>query len=173
MRTIPSARQIGAQQVGRLDVIFHYEDERSFTVCQTCVGLSQTAGGRHRVLAARRLVGYFHVEGAAPSEPALQPHAAAVQLGKTPGQSQAQASPFVVPRGRAIHLLELVKDPFLVVFGDPNTSIRHAEAYDLTGNRGLDLHQTTFRSELDGVGQQVVQNLLDLARVSRQSNSIV
>jgi hypothetical protein len=119
------------------------------------------------------LGGYFDVERTPLPKATFQPNTATMQLGKALGQSESQPSPLVMPRCRAIHLLELVKDTFLVYFGNADTGVRDAEANNLTRCRSPHRYQTTFRGELDRVGQQVVQDLLDLASIGRQSDSIV
>ncbi len=96
---------------------------------------------------------------------ALHPELPAVQLDELFGQRQAQARPFPLLRVHAADLLELLKDPLLVLWGDADARVPHRDPYPRVIHPRSDPDLTPVRGEFDGVGEQVKHHLLDFPLV--------
>src|SRR5262249_11954294 len=109
--------------------------------------------------------GYGEAEPAALAQCALDPDASTLQLDQAPGEGQAEASARVAASRRALELLERLEDALLVLRRDARARVRD---HDLDGSlqaMGRDVDPSALRSELHGVGEQVVQHLLEFALV--------
>ncbi len=85
---------------------------------------------------------------------------------QSPAQRQTQARPFDTPLQRARQLGELLEDAPLVLRGDAYTCVGHAETDRLTIFAQLRRHtHFTLLGELDGIGNEIAQDLRDLAFV--------
>jgi hypothetical protein len=81
---------------------------------------------------------------------------------------QAEAGAFLLPRIVAPHLAELLEDGRLVLGGDPDTAVGDGDFDRPIRQPGLDADPAPFRGELDRIGKEVEQDLLDLALVTYQ-----
>ena len=101
----------------------------------------------------------------------LQP--AAMSLDERLGQRQAQAGALMAAREGAFHLNERLQDAGDVVLGDADSPIRDREQHRTLGTP-CHIHRdlVAFGRELDGVGEQVDQALLDQALVEQQLRQI-
>src|SRR5712692_9505213 len=110
-------------------------------------------------------VGNAEGEGAAGTRDALDPETPAVQLDQALRQRQPEAGAgfLAAPRFR---LHELLEDPCLISERDPNSCVfdRHLDL--AVHPDGADVDVTAVRRELHRVGQEVVQDLAELALVS-------
>ena len=116
-------------------------------------------------------------EGRARAFLAAQADLPAEKSGQLPGDGQAQARASVPAAGAAVGLAEGLEDGALLVFGDADAHVRDRDAHRILG-RGDALGQGRVRSgpeygqghaallgELEGVGQEVAQDLLQAVRV--------
>ena len=59
----------------------------------------------------------------------LQPHLAAVHFYESFADAQPKAAPAVTAADRAVQLLERLKEPLLILRGDPRARIRYADVH--------------------------------------------
>src|SRR5207244_2013313 len=88
-----------------------------------------------------------------------------VHLDDVLGDRQAEARAALNPRGRAVGLVELLEDPGLVGRGDAGPGVTHRDGERAVDSGGSDRHFTGI-GELDGVADQVEQDLRDAAFVA-------
>jgi hypothetical protein len=105
-------------------------------------------------------------EGAALVHGALDADLAAQRAGQLAADRQAQPGAAVGAAGGAIGLLEGLEDDRQLVLGDADAGIDDAEGHDvLAGPLDAQRHPA-LRGELERVGQQVAQDLLEALLVS-------
>src|SRR5581483_12374730 len=80
-------------------------------------------------------------------------------------QGEAQTGALLAPPWPGVELLELAEDPRLVLFRDADPGVGDRDVDRVRAARGFDGHGAAVSRELDGVGQQVEQHLLELAAV--------
>ena len=95
------------------------------------------------------------MEGASPVGFAFQPDPAFHQLYQSRGDSQAQACPSILARGRAVCLHESLKNPLMFFLRDADAGIADAKMQDgpirlMRFHLDLQVHFAMLR-ELDGV----------------------
>src|SRR5260370_16954156 len=95
---------------------------------------------------------------------ALQADPAHVELDEFPGERQ--------PESRALdllvcrpHLPELLEDRLLILGRDADSGIRHGNLGDPLMHPGADINPAPLGGELQGVGEEVEEHLLDLSLV--------
>jgi len=93
---------------------------------------------------------------------------AAQQGGQVTGNRQAQACTAVTAIGGAVGLAESFEDAFLLIRGDTNAGIAHGKGNALPRRAGHRQADLALFSELDGVGQQVLEDLLQALAISKQ-----
>src|SRR6202043_3706296 len=107
---------------------------------------------------------------------------AAKQTGKLPADRQPQAGPAVFPAGARVCLLKRLKDNPLLLGGDADASVGDLKRHDgcgasqnrmvtaptTGGHRHGKLYTAVF-GELERVGQQVLEHLLQTLRVGDQA----
>src|ERR1700730_10137352 len=94
---------------------------------------------------------------------ALDPELPSVEGNQASRQRQAQSRSLALPRIVAPHLSELLEDGFLVLRSDAHARIGHRDLGHPIVQRGREGDLTAFRSELDGIREQVQEHLLDFA----------
>src|SRR2546423_15654734 len=90
---------------------------------------------------------------------ALEVDRPAVQLDQLLGQRQAEAGSRVLPVAGALHLVEGAEDLVLDVFGDADAAVFNRYPKRLALDRGLQADFPRGRCELDGIRQEVVEDL--------------
>ena len=80
-------------------------------------------------------------------------------------QRQAQAGAFAGAGMGALHLFEGTAQPFQIGLGDAGAAVGHRDLKPGAGGAGRDPHIAAARGELDPVGDQIDQHLLDRALV--------
>src|ERR1700674_1772974 len=99
---------------------------------------------------------------------ALEVDRAAVQLHQLLGQGQPEPGARVLPVTGALDLVEGAEDLVLDILGDPDTTVLDRDPKNRALNGGLEADFPRRRRELDGVRQQVVEDLLELVLVCNQ-----
>src|SRR5689334_22500490 len=112
-------------------------------------------------------------ENAALPQDAFDPDFAAEQRCQLAADGQAETRAPVLPAGGAVRLLECFENDLLLVRGDADAGVGHDKRHDLPCSIKMPVawHPARFRrcnpqrylaslGELDGVGQQVFQYLL-------------
>ena len=124
---------------------------------------------RRRVLVAFDvLFGQHQRENTAFARFAGHADIAAQQGGQVTGDRQAQARTAVTAIGGAIGLAEGFEDAFLLIRGDTNAGIAHRKGDALPRRAGHRQADLALFSELDGVGQQVLEDLLQALAIGKQ-----
>src|SRR6202035_851646 len=93
---------------------------------------------------------------------------AAMQLRKTFGQRQPESGPLLLPPVTRVQLMELCEKAVKVFPGDSDSGVADGDLDPRIDPSRADAYTTTGRIELDGVGDQVQEHLLELGRVSDQ-----
>ena len=130
-------------------------------------------GGELRL--GRQLETRGETERAATSRLAVDGDRPAHQLHQAQADCQPQASAAVLARGRSIGLPESLKDHLLLRGRDADAGVgnREAQRYGaLRGRPGLRLNQEfdpASHRKLDGIAQQVGQNLTQTQRIANQT----
>src|SRR6185503_15141666 len=96
---------------------------------------------------------------------ALDPDPAVMQLHELLRQGQPKPGAFQLPRIIGPHLAELLEDGRLVLGSDPDAGVGDGDFNCLVRSPGLHSDPSAFGGELDGVGEKVEENLLDLALI--------
>ena len=95
---------------------------------------------------------------------------AALRLHQAAGQRQAQAGALVLLAVAVVELLEFDEQPRQIVGGDADAGVLDLDAEgQRPGSAGTQRDPTAFGRELDGVGQVVVEHLLEACRVEHQA----
>src|SRR5579859_94755 len=115
-----------------------------------------------------------HGDPGAGVRPAGDLDRAAVQFDEAAGERQAQPGAGVAPRQRAVDLDERIEDPVEIAFGDADAAVGHDQLQALVGpgNRA-DADPSAGRRELDRVGDQVQQHLLELGLIRPKLDLLV
>src|SRR5262249_29795553 len=95
---------------------------------------------------------------------ALHPDAAPVQLDELPRQGQAKARPSHL-LVRCPHLTKLLEDRLLILWRDANAGIGHGYLYQPLLHFREHVYAAALGGELERVGEQVQEHLLDLALI--------
>src|SRR5262249_28783943 len=107
------------------------------------------------------------------SELALEDQASPMHLNPPPGQSQTEAGALVLARMRRIQLNEGLEHPFDVGRGYANAGVRHRDhQIAIIVLRGGNRDRTALGCELDRVGEQIQQDLVQLAFVRIERGQI-
>src|SRR5262245_40533748 len=110
--------------------------------------------------------GNGHEERRSESRLALDPDAAAQQLGEALRQRQSKARPPEAPLQGMLDLRELVEDAFLILFGDADARVGDGEDHGLVVGVQLGGHSDlSVLGVLQRVRDEVAENLRDLALV--------
>src|SRR4029453_3622653 len=104
-------------------------------------------------------------ERRAPAPLALHPDPAAVQLYELPAKGQPQPCS-LGPLVRRPPLTELLEDGSLALWGNAPTCIGHRDLGRAVHKSRAHLHPAAFWSELQGVREEVQEDLLDLTLVA-------
>src|SRR5205823_5120285 len=104
-------------------------------------------------------------EPAAVSGPAFDPEAASVQFDEALRECESESGPLAL-LDADVRLLELLEDPFPVVYGDTGPGVRHRDKHLSVLTRRRDDDASAPRRELDGVREQVEDDLPDAALVT-------
>ncbi len=91
-----------------------------------------------------------------------------MQRGQALGERQAKTCALLFARCARIQLLEFRKKTTKVRFGDSNAIVRDRDLEHLVKALSSDRNASAFRRELDGVGDEIQEHLLQLARVGIQ-----
>src|SRR5262249_22936793 len=95
----------------------------------------------------------------------LHPDPPAMQLNKLPGQGQPEPGPLdLLVRGA--HLPKLLEDRLLVLWCDAHASVGDGDLGRAIIHRATHVDPTTLRRELEGIGEQVQEDLLYLPFVA-------
>ena len=114
------------------------------------------------------------LEDAPLAELALQVDVATEQLGQLADDREAEPGPLVLAGqdglalAGGLGLAELLEDRLAIVFGDADAGVLDLDEDESALGAGPEGHTSPLRGELDGVGQQVVEDLSQLARVLSQ-----
>ncbi len=105
-------------------------------------------------------------EGGAFGELAFEGDGGGQQVGELFADGQAQPGAFAAAGDGAVELAELFEDLLLFGRADARAGIGDADADGgVVGLLSADLDAAAFGGELDGIAQEVVQDLLDLLRI--------
>src|SRR5450830_1635725 len=96
---------------------------------------------------------------------AYQTHAAPVQFDQTLDHHQTQPCALVLARERAVDLDERLEQLCLIFDADADAGIADSNLQHVVNALRAECDSAAIRSELDGIGQQVVDNLLELAQI--------
>src|SRR4029450_1662404 len=99
---------------------------------------------------------------------ALDPDLAAVQLDELLREGQPEARAFLLACLIAPHLAELLEDGRLILGGDPDPGVGDGDLDRAVFPAGLKADPAPFRGELHGIGEEVEQDLLDLALIPHE-----
>ncbi len=88
-----------------------------------------------------------------------------MQLDEAPCQGQAEARPLLLAGVAAAHLAELLEHRGLVFRRDADARVVHRDHEFAICTSRAHIDTATVRRELDSVGQQVEQDLLEFALV--------
>src|SRR5215471_13440072 len=105
-------------------------------------------------------------EGRALADLAGQPDLAPVQLDKLPRERKPEPGALVSARPIAAHLAELLEHRRLVLRGDADSGVAHGNRDFSLALAEVDRHLPAFRRELDGVREQIQNDLPHLSLVS-------
>src|SRR2546428_1825467 len=144
-------------------IVFHDENQRQFSIA---VGACDIELMRLDLLRLRYCT-HRHVdrEHAALAGLALDPDVAAMQSGETPRQREPKAGALLLAIDSRIDLLELVEDPALVSDRDADAGVGDRNLGRVRKTRSGDADGPACRRELDRVGDEVQEHLLELAGV--------
>src|SRR5215469_16087285 len=104
-------------------------------------------------------------EGRALADLAGQPDLAPVQLDKLPRERKAEPRALIPARTIAAHLAELLEHRRLVLGGDADSGVAHGDRDFSLALTQVDRHLPAFRRELDGVREQIQDDLPHLPLV--------
>src|SRR5215471_16662603 len=96
----------------------------------------------------------LHLKGRAFAERRFHPDAPTMHLHDLFGDGEPQASPALSLGKRAVHLMKVLEDSRLMLFGNAWPRIGHADAEAAVDRFGRDSH-LPFVGELDGVTDQI------------------
>src|SRR5215469_8344796 len=105
-------------------------------------------------------------EGRALADLAGQPDLAPVQLDELPRERKPEAGALVPARTIAAHLAELLEHRRLVLRGDADSGVAHGDRDFSLALAEVDRHLPAFRRELDGVREQIQDDLPHLPLIS-------
>src|SRR5262252_9933156 len=88
-----------------------------------------------------------------------------MQLDELPGEGQPEASPLDL-LVRCAHLPELLEDRLLILWLDAHTRVGDRDLGHAVVNRGAHVDAAALWAELEGVGEQVQEDLLHFALVA-------
>src|SRR6266851_2324292 len=91
-----------------------------------------------------------------------------MQFRKASCEGQAKSGSFLLPCWASVQLLELSEEATQVFGSNPNARVTDGDLRPRIDLAPSDLNASSIGSELDGVGEQVQQHLLQLGRVSYQ-----
>src|SRR5260221_9766374 len=91
-----------------------------------------------------------------------------MKLGEALRQRQAEAGPLLLAPVPCIELLELPEQAAQVCFGDPDPGVAHSNLDPRVDLSSSYRHPPTLRGELDCVGHQIEEHLLQFCRVGDQ-----
>src|SRR4029453_7887838 len=97
---------------------------------------------------------------------ALDPDLAPVQLDELPAEGQSQPCALYLLVRRP-HLAELLEHRLLILGCDADASVADRPLHEAILRHGRDVDPAALRRELDGVGQEVEDDLPDLPLVRR------
>jgi hypothetical protein len=84
------------------------------------------------------------------------------------GERAPEARPLNLPGLVAAHPAELLEDGFLILRGDPDAGVADRNLDRPVGEGSLHPDPAPFRGELHRVGQEIQQDLLDLALIAHE-----
>src|SRR5437016_1410974 len=115
-----------------------------------------------------------HGDRGAEARPAGDLERAAVQLDQAAADRQAEAGAAVLARERVLDLVEGLADPRQLVRRDADAAVRYGdgEAAALLEPR-VERDGAALGRELDRVGQEIEQDLLDRARIGLDRRQVV
>src|SRR6476646_2413597 len=96
---------------------------------------------------------------------AVDANRTAVELDKPAGQCKPESRTFLLARVLPTHLAELLEHRFVIGRGDADTGVLDGNLHGVTHDTRPHVDASTVGRELDGIGQQVQQDLLQLALV--------
>src|SRR5215471_6463496 len=105
-------------------------------------------------------------EGRALADLAGHPDLAPMQLDKLPRQRKPEPGALVPARAGTTHLAELLEHRRLVLGGDADAGVAHGDRDLSLALAEVDRHLPAFRRELDGVREQIQDDLPHLSLVS-------
>ena len=100
-------------------------------------------------------------------DPARHPHVSAVKGGEPLREGKPETCSFVLAAWSGIDLVEFLEDLFQVRLGDADPGIGDRDLDGVLRAHGIDRHGPVFGCELDRVGDEVQQHLLQLAAVGQ------
>ena len=153
--------QLPGQQLGRGDVVLDDQNEGSCRVGSGAVDLLIRRRNR------RDLKRKPQCKHAALADLAGHADVASVQEGEPARKREAEAGTLLAPPGAGVDLMKLHEDLGLVGVGDADAGVGHGDLDRALQAARTDLHGAALSCELDGVGDQVQQHLLELARVGQ------
>src|SRR5262245_20887497 len=111
------------------------------------------------------------MEGGAGVLAALRPHPPAVELDEFLADGQAEAGAADVAGHRIVESLERLEEPAEIVLADADAGVAHGDVDDVAVQPNGD-GDPSARRELDGIRQQVEQDLADLRPVPRDVGQV-
>ncbi len=116
--------------------------------------------------------GQHDVEAGADTDVALRPDGAAVLLDDAAADSEAQACAAFLAGVGGLYLLEAVEDAVEFVSGDAAAFVDDLEHDGVGGGVGVDADGGGCGRELDGVGEEVGQDLEDAVGVAVEEEGL-
>src|ERR1700739_2520307 len=104
---------------------------------------------------------------------ALHPNPAPVDFNQMLGDRQTESRAAGFAGTRCIHAIEALEDPRLVGCGYPDAGVRDGEHYKIFFQFRTKNDFASWQRVLDGVIQQVLQNFLQPARVTRNVRQLL
>src|SRR5262249_34643115 len=96
-----------------------------------------------------------------------------MQLNELPGQCQSEPGPLDLLVRRP-HLPELLEDRVLILWGDAHAGVGDGDLGHTVVHRGAYVDPAALRRELEGIGEQVQEDLFYLALVAPdQAHAVV
>ncbi len=119
----------------------------------------------------RFAVGLRHDQGKGATGARLAPHLdlSAEQIGQFAGDRQAQTGATVTAVGGAVGLAECLEDRRLLLLGDADAGVAHGEGQQVVVARFDAQRHRAFLGELEGIGQQVLDDLLQALAIAEQA----
>ncbi len=148
------------------------DQDGAFAAMSDRGGKNGGRGGDGRQIGGAGGAGQHDVEGGADADVALRPDGAAVLLDDAAADGQAEAGAAFLAGVGGFYLLEAVEDAVEFVCGDAAAFVDDLEHDGVGGGVGVDADGGGGGGELDGVGEEVGQDLEDAVGVAVEEEGL-